>query len=171
MNKLIERIARLASALTEKGLTMGAAESCTGGLISSLLTDQSGSSAWFQGAVVAYANEVKTSVLGVSAADLAAHGAVSQAVVLAMARGAQQVLGCSCACAVSGIAGPTGGTKEKPVGTVWIACAVPGRQAAAKHHFDGDRAAVKRQSALAAVEGLLALLEESREPGGLPGRA
>ncbi len=100
---------------------MGTAESCTGGKIASLITSVAGSSEYFKGGVVAYCNEVKHGMLGVSEEDLKAYGAVSQPVVEQMARGAVRAFGCDCAVATSGIAGPGGGSPDKPVGTVWIA--------------------------------------------------
>jgi nicotinamide-nucleotide amidase len=149
----------LAEKLKERGLTLATAESCTGGLIACELTNVPGSSEWFAGGVVAYANSVKQALLDVAADALAQHGAVSGEVALAMAAGAAMRLGASCALAVSGVAGPTGGTPEKPVGTVWIAWSVAGQTRAKRFRFDGDRLAVKRQSALAAVEGLAALMD------------
>ena len=109
--------------LTERGLTLATAESCTGGNIARLLTAQAGASAYFKGGIVAYSNEVKESALGVKHSTLAAHGAVSEATVREMAEGVRQRLGTDLAIATTGIAGPDGGTKEKPVGTVWIAVA------------------------------------------------
>lgn len=113
----------LVEALTKSGATVATAESCTGGTIASRITAISGSSAVFQGGVVAYANEVKCRLLGVSEDDLQAHGAVSEPVVRQMAAGARERFGTTYALATSGIAGPTGGTAEKPVGTIWIALA------------------------------------------------
>ena len=109
--------------LRSKNLTVGTAESCTGGTIASKLTSVPGSSCYFLGSVVAYANEVKQNILGVNINDLEKYGAVSQQVVEQMAKGALEVLGCDYAVATSGIAGPDGGTPEKPVGTIWIALA------------------------------------------------
>jgi competence/damage-inducible protein CinA C-terminal domain len=109
--------------LKEKGCTMGTAESCTGGRIASLITSVAGSSAYYAGSVVAYSNDVKANVLGVNAADIEKHGAVSKEVVEQMAQGVIRQLGCDYAIATSGIAGPDGGTPDKPVGTVWIAVA------------------------------------------------
>jgi nicotinamide-nucleotide amidase len=140
--------------------TLATAESCTGGWIAKALTDVAGSSAWFGWGVVTYSNEAKQSLLGVPAAVLEIHGAVSEPVVRAMAEGALAASGAGHAVAVSGVAGPDGGTADKPVGTVWFAWA---RRAAdgprvrsAVHRFDGDRAAVRRQSVRAALEGVLA---------------
>lgn len=109
--------------LRERNMTVGTAESCTGGAIASLLTSVPGSSDYFQGGIVSYANAVKQHVLGVSQSDLEQYGAVSKQVVEQMAQGALHVLGCDYAIATSGIAGPGGGTEEKPVGTIWIAVA------------------------------------------------
>ena len=109
--------------LIEKGLTLATAESCTGGNIARLLTAQAGASAYFKGGVVAYSNEVKECVLGVRHSTLETHGAVSEETVREMAEGVRQRLGADLAIATTGIAGPDGGTKEKPVGTVWIAVA------------------------------------------------
>ena len=109
--------------LTERGLTLATAESCTGGNIARLLTAQAGSSAYFKGGIVAYSNEVKESALGVQHSTLEAHGAVSEETVREMAEGVRECLGADLAIATTGIAGPTGGTPEKPVGTVWVAVA------------------------------------------------
>ncbi|MDR0394390.1 MAG: competence/damage-inducible protein A [Tannerella sp.] len=121
--------------LRSKGLTVGTAESCTGGAVAALLTSVPGSSDYFRGGVVSYANKVKRNVLGVSAADLEQYGAVSRPVVEQMAKGALQVLGCDYAVATSGVAGPGGGTPEKPVGTVWIAVAGKGRVVSKMYRF------------------------------------
>ena len=157
MNALVERLGRR---LRERGWLVGTAESCTGGLIADTLTNISGSSDWFAGAVVAYANAVKTGLLGVPEEVLAAHGAVSEPVVLAMAQGLRRLLGVDAAVAVSGIAGPTGGSADKPVGTVWMAWSVGDAARAAGHRFDGDRPAVKAATARAAIQGLDDLLAE-----------
>ena len=121
--------------LSRKKLTVGTAESCTGGLIASQLTSVSGSSGYFLGSIVSYANEVKQNVLGVSKDDLMKYGAVSQQVVEQMAKGALKVLGCDYTIATSGIAGPTGGTPEKPVGTIWIALANKEKVISKQYHF------------------------------------
>lgn len=110
--------------LKKKGWTMGTAESCTGGRIASMITSSPGSSAYFTGSVVSYSNHVKENTLGVNPEDIKQFGAVSREVVEQMAKGAINQLGCDCAVATSGIAGPDGGTSEKPVGTVWIAAVV-----------------------------------------------
>ena len=125
--------------LKEKGYTLGTAESCTGGQIASIITSVPGSSAYFNGSVVAYSNKVKENILGVNPADIQQHGAVSKEVVEQMAKGAIKTLGCDCAIATSGIAGPEGGTPEKPVGTVWIAVAVKGKTISECYRFSTIR--------------------------------
>jgi nicotinamide-nucleotide amidase len=152
-------VARTAAALLARGWTLATAESCTGGLISSTLTDTPGASAWFLGGVVAYANSAKVQVLGVPQPTLDQHGAVSEATVLAMAQGARQALGAQAAIAVSGVAGPTGGTPDKPVGTVWMAWSLDGAASARRFSFTGDRAAIKVQTLRACLEGLANRLE------------
>jgi len=151
-------VLNLADRLKARGFTLATAESCTGGLIACELTNVSGSSDWYVGGVVAYANSVKESLLGVPHETLLTHGAVSRETVLAMASGAAKAIGADCALSVSGIAGPTGGTPEKPVGTVWIGWFASGRATAERFLFPGDRLEVKRATALAAMEGLAKLL-------------
>lgn len=148
----------LVALLQAKQLTLGTAESCTGGNIAHEITLQAGSSAYFKGGIVSYCNKVKHHVLGVSKKDLQAHGAVSQPVVEQMATGAMRVLGCDCAVATSGIAGPGGAVPGKPVGTVWIAAAYRERVASHCFHFPHDRAgniAAATQAALQLLTGLL----------------
>ena len=168
-NDMNDIVARLGGMLRARGWTMGTAESCTGGLIADTLTNVSGSSDWFAGAVVAYANAVKTDLLGVPEDVLAAHGAVSEPVVLAMARGLRRRLGVDAAVAVSGIAGPTGGTPDKPVGTVWMAWSLRGEggdaERAALHRFQGDRLAVKAATVKTALEELERLLAATGPEG------
>ena len=151
----------VANVLKSEHLMMGTAESCTGGRIASMITSIAGSSEYFAGGVVSYCNEVKHNVLGVSEADLNAFGAVSQLVVEQMARGAMRVLGCDCAVATSGIAGPGGGTPSKPVGTVWIAAAYKVRILSECYHFgENPRMENIRLSAEAALRMLLGLIRE-----------
>jgi nicotinamide-nucleotide amidase len=147
---------RLGELLRERGWTVTAAESCTGGWIAKVLTDIPGSSQWFTHGFVTYSNDAKRDMLGVPAAELRAHGAVSETVVAAMAAGAAQRAGSECAVAVSGIAGPDGGSPAKPVGTVWFAWLTPGISQAQVQVFAGDRDAVRRQSVAAVLERLLA---------------
>ena len=125
--------------LTERGLTLATAESCTGGTIASQLTAQAGASAYFKGGVVAYSNEVKECALGVQLSTLEAHGAVSEETAREMAEGVRKRLGADLAIATTGIAGPDGGTKEKPVGTVWIAVADATHTEAQLLSFPGRR--------------------------------
>jgi PncC family amidohydrolase len=146
---------RVLALLAARGLTLGVAESCTGGLVGHALTNVSGSSAHFWGGIIAYANDVKRDVVHVPEALLIAHGAVSRPVAIAMAEGVRRVLGVDVGLAVTGIAGPAGGTPDKPVGTVHIAVVGPWGEAAEHHVWDADRLANKVRSALA----VLALLE------------
>ncbi|MDR0538769.1 MAG: CinA family nicotinamide mononucleotide deamidase-related protein [Tannerellaceae bacterium] len=141
--------------LLSRGLTLGTAESCTGGRIASMLTSISGSSQYFSGSVIAYCNEIKVNVLGVSANDINLHGAVSRPVVEQMAMGALRILGCDCALAVSGIAGPSGGTSDKPVGTVWIALAMPEGVVAETYCYNSEREVNIQRSANLALSMLL----------------
>ena len=135
------------------------AESCTGGLIAAACTDLAGSSAWFERGFVTYSNEAKVELLGVDAALIAAHGAVSEAVARAMAEGALAHARAHLAVAVTGIAGPSGGSADKPVGTVWLAWALRGGVTQAERRvFPGDRAAVRAQTCALALAGLLARL-------------
>ncbi|GIX29657.1 MAG: hypothetical protein KatS3mg124_0129 [Porticoccaceae bacterium] len=157
MSDVLEDLAAtLGGALRARGWQVTAAESCTGGLIAATLTAVPGSSEWFGAAFVTYSNFHKTQILGVAPGLLEVHGAVSEPVVLAMARGALERSGAHLAVAASGIAGPSGGTPEKPVGTVWLAWAWDGGARAQRHQFAGGRAAVRRQAVEAALAGLLA---------------
>ncbi len=143
--------ASLSVALRDRKLTLATAESCTGGLIAHRLTNVAGSSAYFLGGVVAYSNAAKERLLGVPSATLAAHGAVSEAVALALARGARAAFHADLALSVTGIAGPGGGTPDKPVGLTYIGLAAPDGEWVERHVWQGDRAAVKAQSAEAAL--------------------
>lgn len=149
--------ARIIGRAVEKGLTLGTAESCTGGLVCGSITDIAGSSDALVGGIVSYANEVKENVLGVPDAVLATVGAVSEETARAMAEGARRVLGADIAVSTTGVAGPGGGSAEKPVGTVWFGIAAPAGTQAFLKHFDGDRTAVRSQ----AVAFALGLLEEA----------
>jgi len=149
---------RLGQALAERGWKLAMAESCTGGLVSSLLTDLAGSSAWYAGGVVVYSNEAKRNILGVPQAVLDTKGAVSRETVLDMTRGALGIFRADVAVAISGIAGPDGGSPQKPVGTVWMAWEGPFGALAERHHFSGDRLAVKSQSARTAIATVLDLV-------------
>lgn len=158
MNQPIEK--EIGDRLCSMHLMMGTAESCTGGQIASLITSVAGSSNYFRGGIVSYCNEVKQNVLGVSPRDLQVYGAVSQPVVEQMARGAMRVLGCDCAVATSGVAGPGGGSSAKPVGTVWIASAYKEKLVSRCFHFgENPRGENIRLSVEAALRMLLDLLE------------
>lgn len=154
--------------LLQHGARVATAESCTGGWIAKVLTDIAGSSAWFERGWVTYSNAAKQQDLGVSEALLVRHGAVSEAVVLAMALGALERSGADFAVAVSGVAGPAGGTPVKPVGTVWTAWAwrtQAGVGARAECSlFPGDREAIRRQTVVFALEGLLGALRPAEGP-------
>jgi len=145
--------------LQAKGLTISTAESCTGGKLAALLNKHSGSSAWYWGSVVAYDNSVKKNVLGVSEADLNEYGAVSEQVVRQMAEGVRRVCGTDFAIATSGVAGPTGGTEEKPVGTVWIAWTTPQGTTAECFHLGKLREQITDRACVKALAKLLKMLE------------
>jgi len=138
--------------LIRRGLKLAVAESCTGGLISHRITNISGSSNYFLGGVTSYANEAKVNLLGVSPETLEKHGAVSAETVLQMARGVRTALGANIGISTSGIAGPTGGTPEKPVGTTWIGFSSADGEEARHFLFQGDRLAIKGQAAEAALQ-------------------
>ncbi|MCQ3831146.1 CinA family protein [Microbulbifer elongatus] len=154
--------AELGEELTRLGWKVTTAESCTGGAIAAAITAIAGSSVWFEGAVVSYADRIKRSFLGVDQHDLDTTGAVSEPVVRQMAVGVLNRLDANLAVAVSGIAGPDGGSDDKPVGTVWIAWAhVDGQEPlsveARQLHFDGSRAEIQAQTVVEALKGLLAV--------------
>jgi nicotinamide-nucleotide amidase len=144
----------LGNALTRKAWMLATAESCTGGLVAAACTGLPGSSLWFERGFVTYSNAAKTELLGVPAALIGRWGAVSREVALAMASGAIQRSQAQVAVAVTGVAGPGGGTAEKPVGTVWLAWQVNGVTQAECHRFAGDRAAVREASVQQALHGL-----------------
>jgi PncC family amidohydrolase len=137
--------------LLEKGFWLATAESCTGGLVGHLITNIPGSSNYYRGGVVSYANEAKIGLLGVRPETLERFGAVSEETVMEMAQGVRHALHSEIGIAVSGIAGPAGGTPEKPVGTVWIGLSGPDGELAEHHVWSGDRLSVKNQSAQAAL--------------------
>ena len=157
------KLARLAEAVGRTLLTqsqrLATAESCTGGWIAKTMTDIAGSSAWFDCGITAYSYEAKEALLGVRPETLLKHGAVSEETALEMVSGALTHSGASIAVAVTGIAGPGGGTTEKPVGTVWIAWKRRGHYPRMEcFHFDGDRDDVRRATVAASLEGLLKIL-------------
>ncbi|MDP9142801.1 MAG: CinA family protein [Pseudomonadota bacterium] len=151
-----QRVSEIAEALLGRGEWLAVAESCTGGYIAKTLTDLAGSSAWFESGYITYSNRAKSAALGVPNMLLAEHGAVSEAAALAMAKGVLVTAPVDWSVAVTGIAGPAGGTKDKPVGTVWIASARRDGAANARlFRFDGDRESVRSQTVRAALDILL----------------
>lgn len=148
----------LAEALTRKGLKLVTAESCTGGLISAACIELAGSSAWFERGFVTYSNAAKAESLGVDAALIAAQGAVSEAVARAMAQGALAHSRAQVAVAVTGVAGPTGGSSARPVGTVWFGFALPQGVVSEMRRFDGDRSAVRAATVDHALRRLVELI-------------
>ncbi len=147
--------------LIRRGLHLAVAESCTGGLIGHRITNVPGSSDYYLGSVTAYAYEAKVRLLGVSWDTLEKHGAVSQETVLEMARGVRQALGAEVGLSVSGIAGPGGGTPDKPVGLTWIGLSAPDQDLAWSYVWQGDRLQVKEHSAEQALHLLVTWLEAS----------
>ena len=154
----MDRVERLAEAMAAKGWKLATAESCTGGMISAACTDLAGSSLWFERGFVTYSNESKTEMLGVDPGLIADHGAVSEVVARAMAFGAVRHSNAQVSVAVTGVAGPTGGSRDKPVGTVWFGFQVDGLLTSETRHFPGDRGAVRRATAQHALDRLLELL-------------
>ncbi|MGO1233002.1 MAG: nicotinamide-nucleotide amidase [Marinobacter sp.] len=158
--QLQEAGASLGEQLKFQGRTIATAESCTGGWVAKVLTDRAGCSAYVMAGLVTYSNEAKQMLLGVNPGVLDEHGAVSELVVRQMVSGAVRVTGVDIAVAISGIAGPGGGSDEKPVGTVWFAWGSgPGRIETSLQHFDGDRDEVRRQAVLYALQGVTGFLE------------
>jgi PncC family amidohydrolase len=146
--------------IRKRGLSLATAESCTGGLIGHLLTNVAGSSTYYLGGITAYSNEAKVHLLGVNQETLEKFGAVSSETVIEMAHGVRIALGSDIAISVSGIAGPGGGTPEKPVGTVWIGFSSPQEEYSRHYLWSGDRLTVKEQSARAALNLLVEYLLE-----------
>ena len=141
--------------LMAEAAMLATAESCTGGWVAQTVTALAGSSSWFDAGFVTYSNRAKERMLGVQAQTLIEHGAVSEAVVLQMAKGACANSSASYSVAISGVAGPGGGSDDKPVGTVWIAWMTPEKTATKKFLFDGDRKSVRKQAVAEALQGLL----------------
>lgn len=161
-HNLTSLVTDLAAQLQTRGWQLATAESCTGGLIAATCTEVSGSSAWFERGFVTYSNEAKTELPGVDAALIDAHGAVSEAVARAMAEGALARSRAQLAVAVTGVAGPTGGSPDKPVGTVWLAWARQGGSTQAlRCQFPGGRAAVRWATVEQALQGLLQALSHA----------
>ena len=157
---LVRLASRLGECLTARGWLAATAESCTGGGISAAITEVAGSSGWFDRGFVTYSNAAKQELLGVQAATLARVGAVSEETAGEMAAGALARSEAHLSVAVTGVAGPGGGSVEKPVGTVCFGFGTrDGRVITRRHHFEGDRAAVRYQTVVTALEGLIALAE------------
>lgn len=156
--KIAALCAQLAEVLLARGWMLATAESCTGGMIAAACTDLSGSSNWFERGFVTYSNEAKDEMLGVAPALVAEHGAVSEVVARAMAFGAVRHSRAQVSVAVTGVAGPTGGSASKPVGTVWFGFQVDGRLTSETRRFDGDRAAVREATVEHALRRLLELI-------------
>ena len=154
-----ESIVLLADLMLEKGLFLATAESCSGGMIAAACTDLAGSSAWFERGSITYSNDAKTQMLGVDAALIAQHGAVSEPVARAMAFGAIRHSAAQVSVAVTGVAGPAGGSATKPVGTVWFGFSVQGQLTSEQRCFAGDRAAVRRATVNHALTRLIQLLQ------------
>ena len=158
-NTLLDALsAELGALLNARGWRVTTAESCTGGMVAAAITATAGSSGWFDVGYVSYSDRAKQALLGVAPGVLATHGAVSEPTAIAMAEGALARSGADLAVAVTGIAGPSGGSAKKPIGTVCFAWAGTGRGThAATRQFGGDRGAVRHASAVAALEGLIEL--------------
>lgn len=159
---LAQRLGQLCQQLS---VEVTAAESCTGGGIASAITEVAGSSAYFTTGYVTYSNAAKTRLLGVAETTLSAHGAVSEEVVKAMVQGACRESGAGVGVAVSGVAGPDGGSAEKPVGTVWLAWGGADEQQAECFHFPGDRQSVREQAVRQALAGLVVRLDARAKAG------
>ena len=153
-------VAKVGAALKARGLWLTTAESCTGGWVGEAMTSVSGSSQWYDRGFITYTNQAKQDMLGVDKTTLDSYGAVSNETVREMALGALQRSCADISVAISGIAGPTGGTPEKPVGLTWLAWATKnGEIISERHHFSGGRREVRRKAVKAALEGILALFE------------
>lgn len=159
MKNDLELAQRAGELLSQRGLTLAVAESCTGGLLGDHITDVAGSSAWFLGGVQSYADAVKRALLGVSAGTLATEGAVSAQCAREMARGARRLLSADLALSITGIAGPGGGSAEKPVGLTFIHLAAADADLGRSYLWTGDRRANKLDSARAALQLLIDYLE------------
>jgi len=162
MNKqLSNQVQQLANLLLEQAGTVSVAESCTGGWLSKVLTDAAGSSAWFSGGVVSYSNEAKHKLLFVESSLLEEFGAVSRPVAEAMAVGAQQAFSSSLAVSITGIAGPDGGSEDKPVGLVWFGLQVKGQLVrSSRKNFKGNREEIRRQAVHMALTLLIEALSD-----------
>lgn len=162
----LDQVQRLGLALSQRGWRMATAESCTGGLVADWITNLPGSSGFFLGGIVAYDNQVKISALDVPPGMLAQYGAVSEQVAQAMAEGVTRILGAQVGVSVSGVAGPGGGSVDKPVGLVWIGLHTPDGSRAYRFQWAGDRLQNKQFSAAAALRLALQAVESGQLPAG-----
>lgn len=149
--RVVKIESKVGKVLKKEKMTLAVAESCTGGLISNRITDVNGSSEYFKIGIVAYSNEIKENILGVSPKLIQKYGAVSKSVALEMAKGARLLAGTDIGIGVTGIAGPSGGTRTKPVGLVYIAIVVDGKQTVKEFRFKGSRQNIKLQASQAAL--------------------
>jgi nicotinamide-nucleotide amidase len=161
---LVELVDRLQSACLAAGSTVALAESCTGGMVAAAITEVAGSSGYFVGGIVSYANDAKRDLLGIDPAILAAHGAVSAQVARAMATGARERFGATLAASVTGIAGPDGGSAAKPVGLTYIGVADADGVDVRRIVWSGDRSANRRDSTIAVLEMLVGRVEQTESP-------
>lgn len=159
--QLKQRVAELAKQLTLHNALVGTAESCTGGGVAHAFTGVAGSSQWFNGGAVTYSNRLKQKLLGVSAQTLALHGAVSQPVAEEMVCGALTLLEVDYAISITGVAGPGGGSEQKPVGTVWFAWAGPNSLCSEQQKFAGNRDSIREQATEYAILGLINILKST----------
>lgn len=155
LQSLQPQVLLLGEKLCARNMRCATAESCTGGLAGAALTSVSGASQWFSGGIIAYDNSVKTALLRVPAACIDVHGAVSREVVCHMAQGVSTALHVPVTVAISGVAGPDGGTADKPVGTVWLGFHLHGQNSSHCLHLEGDREAIRQQAVAIALQGLL----------------
>ena len=156
----MDKIEELANGLTMRQMTLAVAESCTGGMLSNMITDMPGSSNFYQGGVVAYNNAVKIEVIGVTGDCIRNHGAVSERTARAMADGVREALSADIGIAITGIAGPGGGTDERPIGLIHIAVTDLDNQLSKEIKLDGDRAKIKKAASEAAIELAIEFLED-----------
>jgi len=162
-NQFSSQVQKLAKQCLENNITIACAESCTGGWLSHAMVSEAGSSAWFDCGLVTYSNEAKQKLLGLEKKTLDFYGAVSKEVAQDMALGLLQRSSADITVSITGIAGPEGGSDEKPVGTVWLAWATrKGKMQTAHHVFSGDRTAVREQAVGVALDGLCGMIENSR---------
>ncbi len=152
LHQLTQQIAKI---LFDKNWLLSSAESCTGGWLAKCCTDLAGSSAWFERGVVTYSNQSKQDLLNVEAQTLEQFGAVSEQTALEMAKGCRSISNTDISVSITGIAGPDGGSKDKPVGTVWISWATRISAKAELHHFSGNRDSVRRQAVYTALNGIM----------------